>query len=108
MEVWSTISCAAVTFVSAITEPTERSMPREMTTTLCAIAANASGMAEMTSDWTSNEVKSGATFASMISRTTRIPATPTVQAWRDSDRRTRTPRGGSWMGAAVLMGPAPP
>ena len=90
----SIIIFAAITFVRAITEPTERSMPRDSTTTLCAIAANASGMPEITSDWMSNEVKRGATLASMMSSTTRIATTPSVHAWRASVRRSLSPRGG--------------
>ena len=73
-------------------------MPREMHDDALRHRRERERQAEITSDWTSNEVKIGATFASMISRTTRIATTPTVQAWRDSDRRSLHARG------AILRG----
>ena len=42
------------TLTSAIIDPIERSIPPEMITTACAIAANANGSASIASDWTSN------------------------------------------------------
>ena len=44
------ISAAAVTFVNAIIEPTDRSMPPAMTTTVWAAAANATGSAARASE----------------------------------------------------------
>ena len=41
------------TLMRLISEPTERSIPPEMTTTACAIAAKANGSASIASDWTS-------------------------------------------------------
>jgi hypothetical protein len=43
------------TFTRLISDPTERSIPPEMITTDCAIAANASGNASIASDCTSND-----------------------------------------------------
>ena len=51
----STMYFADSTFTRLISEPTERSIPPEMITTDCAIAANASGRASIANDWTSNE-----------------------------------------------------
>ncbi len=44
---------AARTLTRLISEPIERSIPPEMITTACAIAANANGSASIASDWTS-------------------------------------------------------
>ncbi len=41
---------AASTFITAITDPTERSMPPDITTTVCAAAANANGIAPIAKD----------------------------------------------------------
>ena len=49
---WPFISEAAMTLVSAIIEPTDRSIPPEITTMACATAARASGRAEMARPWT--------------------------------------------------------
>ena len=48
---WSFMSTAAVTLVSAIIEPIDRSMPPEMTTMAWATAAIASGSAPMARPW---------------------------------------------------------
>ena len=45
---------AETTLTSPISEPIERSIPPEMITTACAIAANAKGSASIASDCTSN------------------------------------------------------
>ena len=45
---------AASTLTRLIIEPIERSIPPEMITIACPIAANASGSASIASDWTSN------------------------------------------------------
>ena len=52
------ICSAEMTLTTLISEPIERSIPPEITTTACAIAANTSGSAEITSPWTSNDVNS--------------------------------------------------
>ena len=49
---WPCISEAAITLVSAIIEPIDRSMPPEMTTMAWATAASASGSTELPSPWT--------------------------------------------------------
>ena len=46
------IRVAATTLMSAICEPTDRSMPPEMTTIAWATAARASGRTEMARPWT--------------------------------------------------------
>ena len=43
------------TLMRLISDPTERSIPPEMITTDCAIAAKASGRASIASDWTSKD-----------------------------------------------------
>jgi hypothetical protein len=40
--------------ITPISDPIERSIPPEMTTTACAHAAKANGSASIASDWTSN------------------------------------------------------
>ena len=45
---------AESTLTSAISAPTERSIPPEMITTACAMAAKQSGRASIINDWTSN------------------------------------------------------
>jgi hypothetical protein len=46
----SCMSRAAVTLVRAMTDPTERSIPPEMTATACATAASATGKAAIASE----------------------------------------------------------
>ena len=50
---WSCIRTAEVTLVSAMIEPTDRSMPPEMTTIAWATAANAIGRAPIARFWIS-------------------------------------------------------
>ena len=49
---WSFMRTAATTLVSAISEPIERSIPPDSTTTAWATAARASGSTEMPRPWT--------------------------------------------------------
>ena len=53
------IVLAASTLATAITDPIERSMPPEITTTVCAAAAKASGSAPIASDCKSKSENSG-------------------------------------------------
>jgi hypothetical protein len=62
------MNLADATLISAITEPTDRSIPPEITTVAWAIAANASGIVPMISEPRSNEVNAGATATSIQSR----------------------------------------
>src|SRR5690606_10256720 len=67
------IRAAETTLVSAIIEPTERSMPRAMTTTAWATEANASGITEMARPWIP-EAPNVSWIAFVIRRSTaRIP-----------------------------------
>ena len=53
------IVLAASTFATAMTDPIDRSMPPEMTTTACAAAAKANGNAAIATDCESNESNFG-------------------------------------------------
>ena len=55
----SFIVLAASTFATAMTDPIERSIPPEITTTACAAAAQASGNAAIATDCASNELNVG-------------------------------------------------
>ena len=50
---------AASTFATAMTDPIDRSIPPEITTTACAAAAQANGNAAIATDCASNESNAG-------------------------------------------------
>ena len=55
----SFIVLAASTFATAMTDPIDRSIPPEITTTACAAAAQANGNAAIATDCASNESNAG-------------------------------------------------
>jgi hypothetical protein len=73
----STSNTAAITFVSAITEPIERSIPPEITTIACPTAANATGSAAMASALRS---KLGRRILVPTRSATKMAIRPTVHA----------------------------
>ncbi len=73
---------AARTFATAITDPIDRSIPPEITTTACAAAAHANGNAAIATDCASNELNRGWIATVAIRKTRKSTGMPNSAGYR--------------------------
>ncbi len=94
---WSSIQSADRQLANTIIEPTDRSMPPEITTTPWAMATNARLIVPAVIVRISKSPNLGSCETRHSSRTTSNVATPNVQPWRRARRDSRDDGSGSFV-----------